>query len=325
MKKITIIGGGAWGATLGQVLTDNNHEVLIYDINEKYIEYINNQKHPIFDRPLLKLKATNNLKKAINFSDIFILCIPTQKIRKLLKKINNFLNKPKNFINVSKGIEIKSNKTIFQITQEEIEKEKIKNYACLLGPSHAEEVILRKITFLTIASNNEKFSNQIIEIFSNKKYLKIYTSKDIKGCEICGAFKNALALISGLLENENFDQNAKAAFITLGIQEMKNILLSLNCNPETAINLTGLGDLIVTSFNKNSRNYKAGRQIILGQKLNEIFSNSKQVIEGIHNIQAFYQISIKNNIKLPIIQNSYKIIFDKKPIHNIINYIFEFN
>ncbi|WP_153369070.1 NAD(P)H-dependent glycerol-3-phosphate dehydrogenase [Candidatus Phytoplasma sacchari] len=323
MKKITIIGGGAWGSTLGQVLTDNKNEVLIYEINEKYIEKINQQKHPIFKNLYLyKIKATNNLKKAVNFSDILIICIPSQKIRNLLNKINKIIEKPKNFINLSKGMENNSNKIIYKILKEEIEQKKIKNYASILGPSHAEEVIYRKKTFLVISSNNEKFAKETSILFQNK-YFKLVFSKDIIGCEICSAFKNALAFISGILENELFDKNAKAAFISFGIQEMKNVLTFFKADPETATGLAGLGDLIVTAFNINSRNYKAGYSFRLGKKLDEIYKSSNQVIEGINNLKVFYELSKKNNIYLPIINNSFKVVYDNKPITKIIKIIDE--
>ncbi|KAB8122064.1 NAD(P)H-dependent glycerol-3-phosphate dehydrogenase ['Cynodon dactylon' phytoplasma] len=321
MKKITIIGGGAWGTTLGQVLTDNKNKVLIYEINENYIQKINNQKHPIFkDLKINKMKSTQNLEKALNFSEIIIICIPTQKIRNLLKKINKIIKEPKKFINTSKGIENIQNKIIYEILKEEIDKNKIKNYASVLGPSHAEEVILKKKTFLNVATYDTNFAKEICFLFNNE-YFKLEISKDIIGCEICSSFKNALALISGILDDDLFDQNAKAAFITLGIREMKKILTFFNTNPETATSLAGLGDLIVTAFNINSRNYEAGKKIRLGQKINEIYKTSNQVIEGINNIKVFYELSKINNIDLPIIQNSFKVIFNNKPIKQIINKI----
>ncbi|WCA22574.1 NAD(P)H-dependent glycerol-3-phosphate dehydrogenase [Candidatus Phytoplasma oryzae] len=322
-KKITIIGGGAWGSTLGQILTDNKNNVLIYEINKEYVEKINNQKHPVFKKvPLLKIKATNNLKKAIDFSDTIIVCIPSHKIRNLLKKINNMIKKPKNFINVSKGIENISQKTIYTVFQEEIEKNKIKNYASILGPSHAEEVIYRKKTFLIIASKNPNFAKEIIFLFQNK-YLKLDISEDIIGCEICSALKNALSLISGILNDNFFDKNAKAAFITMGVKEMKNILIFFRANPETSISLAGLGDLIVTAFNINSRNYKAGQKIRLGEKISKISKNSNQIIEGINSLKIFAEISNKNNIHLPIIKIGFEVVFNNEPIQKITDKMFE--
>ena len=182
-----------------------------------------------------------------------------------------------------------------------------------------ESVIIKEV--LTTASYNKNFAKKVCSLFNNE-YFQVNTSLDVIGCEICSAFKNALALISGILDNELFDKNAKAAFITFGIKEMQKILLLFKTNPDTSINLAGLGDLIVTAFNNNSRNYKAGRQISLGKTLKEIYKNNNQVIEGIDNLKVFYKLSKIKNIELPIIHSSFQVIFKKKPIKKIINTIF---
>lgn len=326
MKKITIMGGGSWGSTLGQVLTDNHNKVLIYDINKNYIDKINNQQHPIFPEiNLYNITATNNLQKAIDFSDIWVLCLPTQKIRIFLKQINPLISTKKNFINVSKGIEQQSLQTISQIVQNEIDLYKINNYACLMGPTHAEEVILRKISFLLVASNNQKFALQISKLFSNNQYLKVSCYNDVIGCEICSAFKNCLSFISGLIfEPIIFGKNAQAAFITFGIKEMETILNFFQTQKQTAFSLAGLGDLIVTTFNENSRNFQAGQKMRKGQTLEQIYQKSSQTIEGIYNLQAFFHLSIENNLNLPLIKNAYQVIFQQKPIENIIKNLLVF-
>ncbi|MDV3205357.1 MAG: NAD(P)-binding domain-containing protein [Weeping tea tree witches'-broom phytoplasma] len=323
MNKCTIIGGGAWGATLGQVLTDNHYQILIHEQNPEYIKKINNNQHPVFQSELKNIKATNNLEKSLFYSDTIILCLPVQNIRSFLKKINPIINMPKNFINTSKGIEINSNKTISQITQEEISQKKIINYGCLMGPSHAEEVILRKITFLLAASNNLNFTQKIIKMFFNSRYLKVFNSYDVIGCEICSAFKNVLSLISGILENNNFQNNAKAAFISLGVMEMAKLIKFFKAKKETVFSISGLGDLIVTTFNENSRNYKAGKQISLGIGWKEICSHSSQTIEGIYSLEAFYNISLQKNINLPIIKSAYQVVFRQKPTAHILSTIFQ--
>ncbi|PQP79855.1 glycerol-3-phosphate dehydrogenase [Candidatus Phytoplasma phoenicium] len=326
MKKITIMGGGSWGSTLGQVLTDNHNKVLIYDINKNYIDKINNQQHPIFPKiNLYNIMATNDLQQAINFSDIWVLCLPTQKIRIFLKQINTLFSTKKNFINVSKGIEQQSLQTISQIVQNEIDVYKINNYACLMGPTHAEEVILRKISFLLSVSNNPKFALQISKLFSNNQYLKVSCYNDVIGCEICSAFKNCLSFISGLIfEPLNFGKNAQAAFITLGIKEMETILNFFQTQKQTAFSLAGLGDLIVTAFNENSRNFQAGQKMRKGQTLEQIYQKASQTIEGIYNLKAFYHLSIENHLNLPLINNAYQVIFQQKPIENIIKNLLVF-
>lgn len=314
------MGGGSWGSTLGQVLTDNHNKVLIYDVNTNYVDKINNQQHPIFPQiNLYNITATNNLQQAIDFSDIWVLCLPTQNIRVFLKQINLLFSNKKNFINVSKGVEQKSHKMIFQMVQDEIDSYKINNYACLMGPTHAEEVILRQISFLLAASHNPEFAVQISKLFSNPQYLKVICSDDVVGCEISSAFKNCLSFISGLISDPIiFGKNAQAAFITFCINEMEIILNFFQAHQKTVLSLAGLGDLIVTTFNENSRNYQAGLKMRQGNTLKQIYQNATQTIEGIYNLQVFYHLSVQNNLFLPLIHNAYQVVFQQKPIENII-------
>ena len=141
--KLSIIGGGAWGATLGQLLVDNGHEVVIYDINEQFVSTINQKHvHPFFDLPLPQtLLATNHLQEALAFSDYLVLAVPTKVMRSLLNTINSALKSPKYFINVSKGIEPDTSKRVSEIVEEVISNDHLAGFAVLTGPSHAEEVI----------------------------------------------------------------------------------------------------------------------------------------------------------------------------------------
>lgn len=317
--KISIIGGGAWGSTLAQVLTDNQHKVLINEINPNYVERINNNQHPIFNLPLKNIKATIFLEPVLEYSDFIILSLPTKFMRSTLIKINQIISSPKNFINVSKGMEIDDYKTINNIVSEEIQLEKIKNYGCLMGPSHAEEVILRKLTLLVSASLDDDFAKKIQEIFFNSHYLRIYTSNDVKGVELCSAFKNVLAFISGILDSYRCSYNTKAAFISRSLVEMVRVVEFLGGKKQTVFGLAGLGDLLVTSFNENSRNYQAGKNFFLGHNVKEIVLNSNQVIEGINNLKVFYLLSLKNEIELPIVKEFYQMIFNKQSISKTIN------
>ncbi|MDO8063990.1 NAD(P)H-dependent glycerol-3-phosphate dehydrogenase [Candidatus Phytoplasma bonamiae] len=320
-EKISIIGGGAWGTTLAQVLADNGHLVLVCDNNIEYVNRIKQHKHSVFDKNLNpNIQATLCLSEALLYSELIILCIPAQKIRLLLRKINLILKKQsKNFINASKGIEVASAKTVQEIIKEELDLFKIKNYGCIMGPSHAEEVINCYLTFLVAASSNSKFTNFISHIFTNATYLKVVCSNDVYGCEICSAFKNVLSLISGILDIKNFKNNAKSAFFSIAMLELYELMKYLRFSLETILGVAGLGDLIVTSFNEDSRNYRAGIQIGLGTDIKKIYLNSYQTIEGINNLKAFYHLILEKNIKLPIIKSAYQVVIEKKPA----NYLLE--
>lgn len=312
---ISIIGGGAWGTTLGQVLVDNGHQVLIYDVKQENIDKINQKKHPFFDTILPKeVIATNVLDEAINFSTYYILSVPTKVIRDVLKLMNQKISKPSVFINVSKGIEPHSLKRVSEIVDEEIDDFKLAGFVALTGPSHAEEVILRHLTLLVAASNNNELAIDIQHVFSNDQYLRVYTSNDLIGSEVGGAVKNAIAVISGACTGLGLGENARAAVITRGIVEIVRVVELMGGNKETAFGLTGIGDLIVTASSEHSRNFSAGKKLGLGLSLNQIYAEQKQTIEGIRTIEAMHDLSMKYHVDLPMINIAFDIIFNGLPV-----------
>lgn len=308
--KVSVIGGGSWGVALGQVLVDNNHDILVYDINETTINLINNEhRHPFFDCSISdKIKATVNLEEAINFSDIILLSVPTSVMRAVVTQISKIINKKKIFISVSKGIEPETSLTISQICADVLDG-KMEGFVSLCGPSHAEEVILRKITALVSASTNPSSAQLVQELFSNEQYVRVYTSSDVVGVEVCSSVKNALALVSGIASGLGHGENARAALITRGILEMSAILDVLGGKKETVFGLTGIGDLIVTASSLNSRNFQAGLKIGQGQKLEEVLGNSKMVVEGVRTVLSCKNISDKYKIELPIITTIHEVLY----------------
>ncbi len=308
--NISIIGGGAWGTTLAQVLTDNGNSVLIRDINEAFVEKINKRHlHPFFDLVIpTSIKATLDLKEAVDFSDILILCVPTKAMRQVLTEISKMLTTKKLFINVSKGIEPDTSKRVSEIVNEVIKKKHFTGYVVLSGPSHAEEVILRQATALVAASESKKCAKEVQELFANEKYLRVYTSDDVIGVETGGAIKNAIAIVSGVASGLGLGENARAMLITRGVKEIVSIVVALGGKMETAYGLSGIGDLIVTASSMNSRNFQCGLRIGKGMSVSEAVGSLAQSVEGIRAICAGYEIGKKFNLELPIISTAYKVV-----------------
>ena len=310
--KIGIIGGGAWGTTLGQTLIDNGNQVLIYDLNPDAVQKINAHLHPFFDTVLPESeRATHKLQEVIDFSDMLLLSVPTKAIRSVLKEINSLLNKKTTFINVSKGIEPETLKRVSEIVEEEISPEYLQGFVVLTGPSHAEEVIIRKLTLLVSSSKDEKLAKKVQQIFSNDQYLRVYTSTDLIGCEFGGAVKNAIAVISGACTGMGLGENARAAVITRGIIEIVRVVEMMGGKRDTAFGLTGIGDLIVTASSENSRNFTAGKKIGQGIPIEQIYAEQKQTIEGIRTIEALHHLSQVYHVDLPMINVAYEIIQNK--------------
>lgn len=311
--KITCIGGGAWGTTLAQVLCDNHHEVLIRDVNPVFVDKINlDHTHPFFDITIpTGIQATLSLKEATEFSDVIVLGVPTKVMRSVLKEINALLKTPALFINVSKGIEPETSYCVSQIVKEEVDSKNLRGYVNLSGPSHAEELILRKLTALVAASDNPQDARFVQKLFSNERYLRVYTSSDVIGVETSGAIKNAIAIVSGVAFGMGLGENARAFLISRGVKEIVSIVAALGGKVETAYGLSGVGDLIVTASSMNSRNFQCGLKIGQGMSVAEALASMSQTVEGIKTIEAAYQIGKKYTLELPIITAAYQVIHNE--------------
>ena len=321
--KVGFIGGGSWGSTLANLLSDNGHETLVYDINIDTVNMINtSHAHPFFDCVLNDdVIATNNLCDVVNFSDILVFSVPTKVMRTSMEEVKKLIKSPKLFVNVSKGIEPKTLLTVSGIAEEIFTEKEMKGFVTLSGPSHAEEVIKRKLTVLVAAGKNIKDAEFVQELFSNNNYMRVYSSTDIIGVEVAGSVKNAIALVSGVCTGLGLGENARAALIDRGALEIIRIVAVLGGEKDTVYGLAGIGDLIVTASSMNSRNFQAGLKIGQGEDVDTVVNNSKMVVEGVRVLQSAHEIAVKHDLYLPIIETAYKVIFEKLNVNEAIETI----
>lgn len=305
--QISILGGGSWATAMAKELS-KKYDILMYVRNKEDSDYINinhkNRKY-LKEYDLSKnIKATNNIKEVLK-NKYIINAIPTQNIRKMLESNSDYFNEENIIINLSKGIEKKTNKRISEIFKEFLPDNK---YACLSGPSHAEEVIKSIPTSIVVSSESKKIAKEIQNLLISDT-LRIYTNDDLIGVEFGGAVKNVLALGIGMLDGLNSGDNAKAAIMTRGIHEMTRFCVFMGGKKNTLYGLAGLGDLIVTATSKHSRNRKAGELLSKGNTIESLENNIGMVVEGISTCNALYDLSRKNDIYMPITDVIYKILY----------------
>ncbi len=318
MTNITVIGAGSWGSALARILGDNGNNVLLYDKDQSIIEEVNNfhtniSKLPIGSLPK-NVKATTNIKEAINFSQVIVLSLPTKVLRIVLEEIKSVLNCPKLFINTSKGLEPKTFLRVSEVLYQVIDNKNIKGFVALTGPSHAEEVIRQLPT--TICSVSEKKEDAIFVqlLFNNSTYFRVYTGSDLIGSELCGAIKNVYAIASGMLEGLGYGDNARAGLISRALVELRRIVVALGGKEETVFGLTGVGDLVVTTTSHHSRNYQAGLKLAQGNDLEATIASMSMVVEGARTAEAVYDVSKKLNLQTPIIDAVYQVIYNKENV-----------
>lgn len=312
MSKIAVLGAGSWGTALSIVLADNNHEVRLWSHRAEQADEINethlNKKYLNVDLPE-NIKGYSDIEAAILDVDAILIVVPSSAIREISKIINPLINKDILIIHATKGMEPESSKRISETIGEELTTIEGDDIVVLSGPSHAEEVGLRLPTTVTVASSNIKNAETAQHLFFNERF-RVYTSDDVIGVELGGALKNIIALGAGMSDGLNFGDNAKAALITRGLAEITRLGVSLGANPLSFIGLSGMGDLIVTSTSKHSRNWRAGNLIGKGHTLDTVLKEMGMVVEGVRTTKAAYLFSIQEEVDMPITHALYEVLYN---------------
>ena len=317
MTKITVFGTGSFGTALANVLAENGHSVLMWGKNENTVDEINQShqnKRYLKDVTLNEtIKATSQLEQAVNFSDIFLIALPTKAIRNVVTEIDQHIKTKKTFIHVAKGIENETFKRVSEMIEDSVSKNHKNGVGVLSGPSHAEEVVIKQPTTVAASSKDENISKLIQDLFMND-YLRVYTNNDLIGVELGGALKNIIAVASGIVAGMGYGDNAKAALMTRGLAEISRLGEKLGADPMTFLGLGGIGDLIVTCTSTHSRNYTLGYKLGKGKTTEEALNEMNMVVEGIYTTNSVYHLAKSQNVDMPITNALYKVLFEDKPV-----------
>ncbi|MFO0752290.1 MAG: NAD(P)H-dependent glycerol-3-phosphate dehydrogenase [Thermodesulfovibrionales bacterium] len=234
--------------------------------------------------------------------------VPTQHIRAVFGKVAEHVKDDALVVSASKGIEIGTLLTPSMILKEMLDRP----VSALSGPSFAREVIAKLPTAVTLAVEDQKTALLLQELF-NTDYFRVYTHNDIVGVEIGGALKNVIAIASGIGDGLGLGHDARAALITRGISEIARLGISLHAKIVTFSGLSGLGDLVLTCTGPLSRNYTVGYKLGQGIRLAEIVSRTPSVAEGITTTQSAFELSRRQGIDMPIIEQVYLTLYKDKP------------
>ncbi|HIW12166.1 MAG TPA: NAD(P)H-dependent glycerol-3-phosphate dehydrogenase [Candidatus Salinicoccus stercoripullorum] len=313
--KISVIGTGSFGTSLAMVLNDNGHDVLMYGRNGEVVSEIG-QSHT--NQRFLKnidlnegILATNDLKEAAAHAELIVLAVPVKAIRTVSSELDGILSelgKKIIIVHVAKGLELGTHMRVSDVIAEEMTSETMTDICVLSGPSHAEEVALKSPTTVSAACRNPESLQIVQDIFMNK-YFRVYRNDDMTGVEIGGALKNIIALAIGVLHGLEFGDNAKAALITRGLQEITRLGTRMGANPLTFLGLTGMGDLIVTATSMHSRNYRCGIMLAEGKSVDEAQEEMGMVVEGVNTTKAAFELSREYGVEMPITEVLYRYLF----------------
>lgn len=309
-----MLGAGSWGTALAVHLSRKGFKPVLWSHRAAVAEEINKTRSNTRYLPGVTIPenvfAETDIERAICDSAIVVSSVPSHAFREVVSKGYVYFHPGTILVNTAKGIDENTLQRMSEIYAE-ISGGNTGNYVVLSGPSHAEEVGRGMPTAVVVASHDKDSSNLAQDIFMSGE-LRVYTNPDVTGVELGGALKNIIALGTGIAEGLGFGDNAKAALMTRGLAEITRLGAAMGANPLTFAGLTGEGDLIVTCTSMHSRNRRAGIEIGRGKTLEEALSTVRMVVEGVRTTRAAKKLSDKYGIEMPITDQIYKVLFEKK-------------
>ncbi len=313
--NVSVLGAGGWGTALSLLLNDNGASVTLWAYKKEYADELamvrenRTYLHGVTIPPGIQI--TSDMELAVDRADVVVASIPSQYMRSQLDRIADHDFRNKIFVNTAKGIEAASLCTMSEVVGESLKHFPKENYVVLSGPSHAEEVSRRMPTAIVAASHHRKSAELVQKLFMNG-YFRVYLNRDVKGVELCGSFKNVIALAAGMSDGAGYGDNTKAALMTRGMVEITRLGEELGAHHKTFSGLAGMGDLIVTCMSRYSRNRFVGEQVAAGRKLEEVLGEIKMVAEGVPTARAAHQLARKHKVEMPIMEQVNKVLYEGK-------------
>lgn len=323
--KIAVLGDGAWGSALANLLDGIGHEVRLWGPFPEYIDEMRRvRSNPRF-LPQIHFSDgiifDSELDSATKSADIVVLALPSKYMRSLLEKLRDCrIPEDTVLVNIAKGLEENTLKRMGELVCEQLGEVK---YATLSGPSHAEEVMTGTPTAVVVASTRKDVRASIQNAFMNK-FFRVYCCDDIIGVELGGAFKNVYAIAAGIIDGLRLGDNPKAALVARGLAELTRLGRALGGKPETFSGLSGLGDLIVTCYSRHSRNRHVGEQLGGGETLDAVIKGMGMVVaEGVVTVKSANGLALRERIDAPIVQELYNALYMQKSPRECIQQLME--
>jgi len=313
MAKIAVLGAGAWGTTLGQVLCDAGQEVLLWGRNADVISEINSKHSNEKFLPGVvlpeNLRATTNIQEAFEFGTAIVLAIPAQSLRENLMKWKEIFPKHLPIISTLKGIEANSQLRMTEVVTQ-ILGTSPEQLGLITGPNLAGELSLRQPSGAVAASSNALISKLMIDIFTTP-YFRVYPSQDLVGCELAGAAKSVIALAVGMAIGLNLGENTQAMIITRGLSEVARFGNGYGADPLTFLGLAGMGDLVASCGSGLSRNRTFGEA--LGRSGNMAIARKEvtKTVEGVASAAAIQELAHRVGVEVPIIEVVSDVVKDR--------------
>ncbi|AFP85406.1 glycerol-3-phosphate dehydrogenase [secondary endosymbiont of Heteropsylla cubana] len=312
--SMSVIGAGAYGTALSISLARNGHSVLLWGHNPAHIQQLkltrcNKAFLPnIAFPPSLHLEIS--LPVALSASPNILIVVPSHMFSSILKQIKPYLRADSRIVWATKGLDPETGRLLQEVAEDILGKQI--PLAVLSGPTFASELAEGLPTAITLAATDSKFSIDLQRLLHCDENFRVYSNSDIIGVQLGGAVKNVIAIGAGISDGIGFGANALTALITRGLTEMSRLGTAMGANPETFMGMAGLGDLILSCTNNQSRNRQFG--ILIGQGITiEIAKKTAgKIVEGYRNTKEVLAVASRYGIEMPITEQIYEVLYQGK-------------
>lgn len=318
MSTIAVLGAGAWGTALA-LLISKTHSVILWSHDTDQIDQLKrdgeNQRYIPGVRFPSTLECSSDLLSTIKRADGVLIAAPSHAFREVYTALASIMPYELPLSWATKGLDNVHHRLLSDVVEELTPGKK---FAIISGPSFAKEVALGKPTAITLAHNDEAtalFWQGIL----HTDHFRVYTIHDFVGAQLAGAVKNVLAVATGMADGLRLGANTQAALITRGLNEMMRLGAQLGARPETFMGLAGVGDLILTCTDNQSRNRRFGKLMGEGYTLSDAITKIDQVVEGIQAAKLIHELAIANKVEMPITQQVYEVLYQHKTVAAAVN------
>jgi glycerol-3-phosphate dehydrogenase (NAD(P)+) len=313
-EPTTVVGAGSWGTALAILLAREGHPTMLWSRDATQARSMQAQRHNARYLPGAEfppsLNVTDDLHLALGTARDALIAVPSHAFRSTLQSIKPHLAPDTRVAWATKGFELDSGMLPHQVVREVLGN---RPGAVLSGPTFAKEVGAGLPTAMTVASEDDKFAKELALSLSGPRF-RAYTQSDILGVEVGGAVKNVIAIGSGIADGMGFGANTRVALITRGLAEMMRLGVKLGAQRDTFMGLAGLGDLVLTCTDDQSRNRRFGMALGRGESADRAQSEIQQVVEGVPAARAVCEVARRVDVEMPICSEIYQIMYEGKAV-----------
>jgi glycerol-3-phosphate dehydrogenase (NAD(P)+) len=319
--KVAVFGAGSWGTAFSLVLADAGHDVTIWGRRPEVCRAINDERENADYLADIRLpagvSATPDPEETAAGAELVVLAVPSQTLRTNLEQWAEVLPEGAVLVSLMKGVELGTLKRMTEVIQE-VTGAGPDRVAVVSGPNLAREIAMREPAASVVASAEESLAARLREQLHGPTF-RPYSSIDVVGCELGGAYKNVIALAVGMAVGRGFGDNTTASLITRGLAETARLAVGLGADPLTLMGLAGLGDLVATCSSPLSRNRTFGEKLGQGMTTDEVTASTRQVAEGVKSCGSILALAQRNDVYAPMVQGVHSVIIGDWTVEEMID------